>query len=103
MKSYTKYGGSTTTHYLNGPPIPDGSRNITLTKIAGSLHDGTRSLEQLIEDLMAVNRARCKPLLPANEVAKIAKSIHKRPKCDRARVGRPRRSWLSSRVTGWVC
>lgn len=26
---------------LEGPPILEGSRNITLTKIAGKLHDGT--------------------------------------------------------------
>jgi hypothetical protein len=31
----------------SGPPIPQGSRDDTLARIAGRLHDGTRSLEDL--------------------------------------------------------
>jgi hypothetical protein len=77
----TRTKRETLTLALNGSPIEDGSRNITLTKIAGRLHDGTRSLEELIRDLHATNKARCKPSLYRHEVEKIAKSIHKREPC----------------------
>src|SRR3712207_4576610 len=39
--------------------------------IAGRLHDGTRSLEELIEDLYKVNKARCKPPLSRRAVERI--------------------------------
>lgn len=70
---------------LDGPPIPERKRNDTLTSIAGRLHDGTRTLEQLYADLAAVNEARCVTAdgkhsnpLPADEVRDIATSIHER-------------------------
>jgi Primase C terminal 1 (PriCT-1) len=81
MNIYTKSNSLTTPSYLHGPSIPDGSRNVILTSIAGSLHDGTRSLEELVRDLHAINKARCKPPLSKHEIEKIAKSIHKRPMC----------------------
>jgi hypothetical protein len=64
-----------------GPPIPDGERNRTLTRIAGKLHDGTRDLGTLTRDLLAVNDTRCTPPLKAGEVAKIASSIYRRTPC----------------------
>jgi DNA-binding MarR family transcriptional regulator len=88
MTSYTVNSGSTTSHYLSGPPIPDGSRNVTLTSIAGGLHDGTRSLEQFTRDLMAVNKARCRPALPYSEVRGIARKIHRLTPCKPSK-GRP--------------
>jgi hypothetical protein len=69
---------------LDEAPIPDGSRNITLTRIAGRLHDGTRSLKQLTADLMEINQLRCVPPLPEREVRSIARSIHKRQPCSTA-------------------
>jgi DNA-binding MarR family transcriptional regulator len=86
---------------LAGPPIQEGSRNVTLTRIAGMLHDGTRTLEQLTRDLMAVNRARCKPPLPANEVANIAKSIRKRPACVPSK-GKPPEEVLDFVLRHWL-
>ncbi len=78
---------------LARPPIPDGSRNIALTRVAGALHDGTRTLEELTEDLHAVNKARCEHdaygrQLSRREVGWIAKSIHRRPPCTPGK-GRP--------------
>lgn len=61
--------------------VPDGSRNVELTREAGRLHDGTRTLEELERCLQAVNEARCEPPLPRNEVRKIAGSIHRREPC----------------------
>jgi hypothetical protein len=76
-------GGTTQpiTANLDGPPIPDGERDDTLTRIAGKRHDGTRSLEELTADLMAINATRCKPPLPEHQVLKIARSIHSRTPC----------------------
>jgi len=64
-----------------GPPIPEGGRNLELTRIAGKLHDGSRDLDTLTRDLDAINAARCSPPLPAPEVATIAKSIYGRGPC----------------------
>jgi bifunctional DNA primase/polymerase-like protein/primase-like protein len=63
---------------IGSDPIPEGTRDITLTKIAGRLHDGTRTLQQLFEELLTINEARCSPLLPEAQVWKIAESIHSR-------------------------
>jgi len=63
---------------LDGPPIPQGQRNKTLTRIAGTLHDGSRTLGELTSDLLGVNTARCTPPLPEVEVTKIATSIHRK-------------------------
>lgn len=68
----------------DGEPIHDGTRDETLTRIAGRLHDGTRDAAQLEGDLQAVNEARCIPPLPAEQVRKIAASIHRRGPCRRS-------------------
>lgn len=68
----------------DGEPIPEGTRNDTLTRIAGRLHDGTRSLEELVAELLTINAARCDPPLAEQEVIGIARSIHSRPPCKRA-------------------
>jgi DNA-binding MarR family transcriptional regulator len=62
----------------DGEPIPEGERDDTLARIAGRLHNGERSLEQLSEDLQAVNMARCTPPLSEEQVRKVAGSIHRR-------------------------
>jgi bifunctional DNA primase/polymerase-like protein/primase-like protein len=61
--------------------IRRGERNDTLTRIAGRLHDGTRTLDELVRDLMAVNEARCAPPLPKEEGRRIARSIYGRGPC----------------------
>ena len=65
----------------DGGPIPDGARNMTLVRIAGRLHDGTRDLAQLEDDLQAVNDARCVPPLPFEEIRKIAASVYRYEPC----------------------
>jgi hypothetical protein len=66
---------------LDDPPILEGERDETLTSIAGRLHDGTRALPDLEADLMQINEARCVPPVSAQQVTKIARSIHKRTPC----------------------
>lgn len=66
---------------LETGPIPEGSRNETLTRIAGRLHDGTRDPETLATDLIRINETRCTPPLPSTEVFGIAKSIARREPC----------------------
>ena len=65
----------------DGGPIHEGGRDEALTRIAGRLHDGTRDLAQLEDDLHIVNEARCIPPLPAGQVRKIARSIYRYDPC----------------------
>jgi hypothetical protein len=69
----------------DGGPIPDGTRDEALTRIAGRLHDGTRDLAQLEDDLQAVNESRCIPPLPPEQVRKIARSVSRYEPCRPAR------------------
>ena len=73
-----------------GPPIPDGGRNLELTRIAGRLHNGSRNLDALIRDLEGINFARCTPPLEGREVARIARSIYGRTPCKPAPTVTPR-------------
>jgi hypothetical protein len=66
---------------LDTGPIHEGTRNETLARIAGRLHDGTRDAGALASDLMVVNEARCTPPLGEDEVLGIAKSIWRREPC----------------------
>ena len=70
-----------------GPAILEGSRDDTLARIAGRLHDGTRSLDDLAGELLQINTQRCEPPLPDQQVIKVARSIHGREPC---RPGRPK-------------
>jgi hypothetical protein len=71
---------------VEGALIPQGCRDDQLTRIAGRLHDGTRSIDELAAELLEVNAARCEPPLSEAQVAKIARSIHGREPC---RAGLP--------------
>src|SRR5215207_1718197 len=71
----------------DGSPILQGSRDDTLASIAGRLHDGTRSLDDLTAELLEINARRCEPPLPDQQVVKVARSIHGREPC---RAGRPK-------------
>jgi hypothetical protein len=84
------YGGTPVVLDVAGPPIPEGGRNTTLTRIAGRLHDGTRTLDTLTRDLEAVNAARCVQPLEAAEVAGVAKSIGGKAPCKAAPTITPR-------------
>jgi hypothetical protein len=81
---------------LDTGPIRYGSRNYGLTRVAGRLHDGTRTLEQLAAALERINRARCSPPIgeheddtDPDEVFKIACSIHGRKPCKVSREPEP--------------
>ena len=65
----------------DGPPILEGSRDDTLARIAGRLHDGTRSLDDLTAELLEINARRCEPPLEDSQVEKVARSIHGREPC----------------------
>src|SRR5215211_6442047 len=65
----------------DGSPILQGSRDDTLARIAGRLHDGTRSLEDLTAQLLEINAQRCERPLPDAQVLKIARSINGREPC----------------------
>jgi len=70
-----------------GPPIFEGARDDILARIAGRLHDGTRSLDDLAAELLEINAQRCEPPLPDQQVVKVASSIHGREPCG---AGRPK-------------
>ena len=56
--------------------IPTGQRNEALARVAGALwRPGVLSESALAASLQAVNRERCEPPLPADEVARIAASV----------------------------
>lgn len=57
--------------------VPEGKRNSSLARIAGSLFYDGLDLEEVITILLAVNRNN-NPPLPEKEVISIAKSIYKR-------------------------
>ena len=59
--------------------IPEGERNVQLTKLAGALRRRGLGEEEIRATLLIVNRLRCDPPLPEKEVAAIAKSIAKYP------------------------
>jgi len=56
-------------------PIAEGSRNSTLTSVAGSLRRSGCDAATIAAALTAVNAARCSPPLPDREVAAIARSV----------------------------
>lgn len=73
-------------------PIPEGQRNDTLTRIAGSLYAKKLSDEDVIARLLIVNSMRCVPPLDETEVRRIAESIGKRERESRASDKKPSRT-----------
>ncbi len=59
----------------NGNKIPEGTRNSSLTSLAGLLRDRGVSPEAIKASLHLENRDKCSPPLPDDEVDKIAQSI----------------------------
>jgi putative DNA primase/helicase len=60
-----------------GAPIPEGSRDDTLTSLAGSMRRRGFGEEAILAALLAENSQRCLPPLPEGQVEKIARSIAK--------------------------
>ncbi|MGQ9663143.1 MAG: phage/plasmid primase, P4 family [Kiritimatiellia bacterium] len=59
----------------SGAPILQGQRNSTLTSIAGSMRRRGCTTGEIEAALQAINSARCRPPLAADEVRRVAESI----------------------------
>lgn len=59
--------------------IPEGQRNVTLTRWAGHLRAQGLDKEAILEDLRLQNRDRCQPPLSDRELSAIAHSIGQKP------------------------
>lgn len=57
------------------PRIPDGCRNISLTSLAGMLHNQGYSKRQIYDELTHVNTVACNPPLPRSELQSIVNSV----------------------------
>ncbi len=57
------------------PPIPDGTRNISLTSIAGQWHNLGYSKEEIYRELLYVNSIACHPPLDVSEIQCITNSV----------------------------
>ncbi len=57
------------------PRIPDGSRNICLTSLAGMLHNQGYSKGQIYDELLYANTAACDPPLDKSELRSICNSV----------------------------
>ncbi|HEY6115099.1 MAG TPA: AAA family ATPase [Candidatus Dormibacteraeota bacterium] len=62
-----------------GAPFPEGGRNSGLTAEAGRLRRRGISQPALEVELLEINRARCQPPLPDDEVLTIARSVGRYP------------------------
>lgn len=56
-------------------PIPDGTRNISLTSIAGQWHNMGYGREDIYRELLYVNSVACQPPLDINEIQCIVNSV----------------------------
>src|SRR5262249_54562104 len=61
------------------PRIPEGQRNITLTRMAGLMQRYGFSLEAMTGALLITNTSQCDPPLDPVEVTSIARSIQRYP------------------------
>jgi hypothetical protein len=57
------------------PPIKPGGRNLSLTSLAGSMHNTGYSFDEIFKELLFVNETQCRPPLDTHEVLTIVKSI----------------------------
>ena len=57
------------------PPIPDGTRNICLTSLAGQWHTLGYNREEIYRELLYVNSIACNPPLDTNEIRCITNSV----------------------------
>ena len=63
--------------------IAEGGRNNELASIAGTLRRRGLDVEEIEAALQGINRTRCNPPLPEDEVARIARSISSYPPAGR--------------------
>ena len=57
------------------PPIPDGTRNLSLTSLAGQWHNLGYTKEAIYKELLYVNSKACDPPLDINEIQTIVNSV----------------------------
>lgn len=57
------------------PPIPEGSRNISLTSLGGLLHSQGFDKKHILKELTLANECACKPPLDEDEVQQIVNSV----------------------------
>ena len=57
------------------PPIPDGTRNLSLTSLAGQWHNMGYTKENIYKELLYVNSIACNPPLNINEIQSIVNSV----------------------------
>lgn len=57
------------------PRIPDGSRNICLTSLAGMLHNQGYTKSQIFDELVYANTVACDPPLETREIQTICNSV----------------------------
>lgn len=57
------------------PPIPTGMRNISLTSLAGQLHNQGYALGHIYTELLKCNQVACNPPLKQYEIENIVKSV----------------------------
>lgn len=57
------------------PPITPGSRNLSLTSLAGQLHNQGYTKAEIYKELLYANSQACKPPLPQSEVELIVNSV----------------------------
>lgn len=56
-------------------PIPDGARNLSLTSLAGQMHNVGYTKESIYKELLYVNSVACNPPLSNNEIQCIVNSV----------------------------
>lgn len=56
-------------------PIPDGTRNLSLTSLAGQWHNMGYTKEDIYKELLYVNSVACNPPLDNNEIQSIVNSV----------------------------
>lgn len=59
------------------PPIPQGMRNLSLTSLAGQLHNQGYGKKEIYTELLKANQAACNPPLPVSEIQTITNSVTK--------------------------
>ena len=57
------------------PPIQAGSRNISLTSLAGQMHSQGYAPNEIYNELLFANRQACNPILPESEIRSIVNSV----------------------------
>lgn len=57
------------------PPIMPGSRNLSLTSLAGQLHNQGYTKAEIYKELLYANQQACRPPLPQSEVELIVNSV----------------------------